>query len=167
MRGIWLGLVLATVLAACAPALNWRQVTLDRITLLLPCKPDRAQRSLRLGQRDVTISMAGCEADGVLFAVSHIHQPDAASAVLTASEWRTATLANIRATSVVEKKMPSIATTYAATQLFAQGVRPDASAVNSQLVWLVAGEDVFHVAAYATKLRPEQTDNLFSDIKIQ
>ena len=167
MRTATLGLVLAAVLAGCSPALNWRQVSLDRITLLLPCKPDRAQRSLRLGERDVTISMAGCEADGVLFAVSHIHQPDAASAVLTANEWRTATLANIRATSVVGKKMASVAATDTATQLSAQGVRPDASPVNAQLVWLVAVEDVFHLAAYADKLRPEQTDNMFSDIKIQ
>jgi len=154
-------------LAACAPALNWRQVPLDRITVLLPCKPDRAQRSLRLGERDVTISMAGCEADGAIFAVSHMHQPDATSATAVAREWRTATLANIRATSVVEAAMAPVAGATAATLLSAHGMRPDAKEVHAQLAWLVAGDDVFHVAAYASRLRPEQTDSLFSDIKIQ
>jgi hypothetical protein len=53
------------------------------------------------------------------------------------------------------------------TLLSAQGVRPDTKEVHAQLAWLVAGNDVFHVAAYASRLRPEQTDSLFSDIKIQ
>jgi len=167
VRGAWPSIALVAVLVACAPALNWRQVPLDRITVLLPCKPDRAQRSLRLGERDVTISMAGCEVDGALFAVSHIHQPDAASAAAVAREWRTATLANIRATAVVEETMAPVAGAAAVTLLSSQGVRPDASGVRAHLAWLVAGDDVFHVAAYASRLKPEQTDALFSDIKIQ
>lgn len=137
------------------------------MTVLLPCKPDRAQRSLRLGERDVTISMAGCEADGAIFAVSHIHQPDAASATAVAREWRTVTLANIRATSITEAPLAPVPGATATTLLSAQGVRQDASEVGAQVTWLVAGDDVFHIAAYASRLRPEQTDSLFSDIKIQ
>jgi len=167
VRGSWPCVFLIALLTACAPALNWRQVPLDRITVLLPCKPDRAQRSLRLGEREVTISMAGCEADGVIFAVSHIHQPDATSASAVAREWRAATLANIRATSVTEALMAPVTGATAVTQLSARGVRADASEVRAQLAWLVAGDDVFHVAAYASRLRPDQTDNLFSDIKFQ
>jgi hypothetical protein len=142
-------------------------VPLDRITVFLPCKPDRAQRSLRLAERDVTISMAGCEADGAIFAVSHIQQPDAASANSVARDWRAVTLANIRATSISEVPLAPVTGATATTLLSAQGVRPDASAVGVRVTWLVAGDDVFHIAAYASRLRPEQTDSLFSDIKIQ
>lgn len=167
MTRAWPYVALVVALAACAPALNWRQVPLDRATFLLPCKPDRAQRALRLGDRDVTISMAGCEADGVLFAISHIHQPDAASAAAIAGQWRTAALANMRATTVVDEKMAPIAGTTVVTRLSTRGMRPDSSEVRAQLAWLIAGGEVFHVAAYGNRLGPEQTDTLFSDIKIQ
>ncbi|MDE2419239.1 MAG: hypothetical protein KGN32_15675 [Burkholderiales bacterium] len=149
------------------PALNWRQVSLDRITVLLPCKPDRAQRSLRLGERDVTISMAGCEADGTLFAVSHIHQRDSGAAASVAREWRAATLTNIHATSTTEVPMRPVPGTATTTRLSAQGVRPDATTLQAHLAWLVAGDDVFHLAVYGSRLTPELADSLFSDIKIQ
>lgn len=155
------------VLTACAPALNWRQVPLDRITVLLPCKPDRAQRTLRLAESEVTISMAGCEADGTLFAVSHIHQPGVGAAASVARAWRTATLANMQASAVKEFSMTTVPGSVAATRLLVQGVRPDASTVQAHLAWLVAGDDVFHLAAYGTRMTPELADSLFSDIKIQ
>ena len=37
-----------TLLAACNPALNWREVRFDGLAtrVLLPCKPDRAERAV-------------------------------------------------------------------------------------------------------------------------
>lgn len=164
---IVIAVAIAVALAACSPALNWRQVPLERISVLLPCKPDRAQRALRIGARDVTLSMAGCEAAGALFAVSHIPLADTGAPDGLVKDWRAATLANMHAISVVDSSsaVPSGFTT--ASRIAVQGQRPDGSAVQGQLVWLVAGSDVFHLAVYGERLTPEMVDTFFSDTKLQ
>ncbi len=160
-------LALAVALTACTPTLNWRQVPLERITVLLPCKPDRAQRTLRLGERDVTLSMAGCEAAGALFAVSHIPLADTTATTGLVQDWRAAMLANMHATSVVDSPLPVPPGFTVASRIAVQGQRPDGSPVQGQLVWLASGSDVFHLAVYGERLTPELVDTFFSDAKIQ
>ena len=59
-------------LAACSPAFNWREVRPEntRLSLLLPCKPDKAQKVVPLGGKPTVLSMLGCEAEGMTFAVA-------------------------------------------------------------------------------------------------
>jgi hypothetical protein len=58
--------------AACTPTFNWREVTLDDlpVTALLPCKPDRATRTLPMAGAPRTMVMAGCKAGGAMFTVA-------------------------------------------------------------------------------------------------
>lgn len=75
-----LGKALASLLAtlplmACAPALNWRQMDLadaDGLRMRWPCKPDRIERSLRLGGLDAPLRMVmwSCEAAGTKWVLS-------------------------------------------------------------------------------------------------
>jgi len=53
-------------LAACTPALNWREVPLPPTSAvaLLPCKPDHAERTVPLGGAPTVLSVTGCEAGG-------------------------------------------------------------------------------------------------------
>lgn len=167
MRGAPTCAALAATLIACSPALNWRQVQLEQITVLLPCKPDRAQRTVQLGPNEVKISMAGCEADAVLFAVSHLHRPDAAKTTELVAAWRDATLANIRATGQTPRPISPPPGTSEAMHMTAQGQRPDGREVQAHLRWIVAGDNIYHIAAYGDRLTAEQTDSLFSDLRIQ
>ena len=78
---------------------NWREVRLDDtpVVALLPCKPDRATRSVPLGSTPVSMRMMGCEAGGVQFAVAAVRLADpgqAAQASELLAQWRAATLAN-------------------------------------------------------------------------
>ena len=66
--------MLAVLLAACSPSLNWRQVRLPSenkadatqpapvLQALLPCKPDKATRRQSMAGYDVQMTMLGCEA---------------------------------------------------------------------------------------------------------
>lgn len=85
------------VLAGCSPSLNWRSVPLDGapVTATFPCKPDHAARSVDWGQGPVSLAMAGCEADGATFAISHmpVAQPAQASEVL--QRWQQALQAQL------------------------------------------------------------------------
>jgi hypothetical protein len=185
VTGTWLlrMAVLAVGLMACTPALNWREVRLEGLTALLPCKPDQAQRPVRLGAADIQMEMAGCEAADALYAISHVRVQDAAQASTLLSEWRAATLANLHATSVQPRPFKLAKKTDGAyhvpygakaavpqeewEMLWVQGERPDASAVQARLAWFALGADVYHVAVYGAQLGPQSVDMLYSDLRLQ
>lgn len=171
--------------AACSPTLNWREVPLEGLVALLPCKPDHAQRPVQLGSQNTVLQMSGCEAGGALYAISHVHVADAASANATQAAWRQATLASLQARVVqtlplqLTKALPG--QTYAAAaaaraagpadKVFRleklEGKRPDGAAVEAQVAWLPRGLDIYHVAVYGSRLDRDMTELLFSELRLQ
>lgn len=166
-----LALVATTV--ACSPALNWREVPLQGLVALLPCKPDHAERKVQLGPTEVILRMSGCEASGALYAISHVRVADIAQLESTKEAWRQGTLAALQATAAITQQTPQPATpsvgqakaTVNPEKLDGKG--PDGSAVQAQLVWLTKGNDIYHVAVYGAKLRPEMTELLFSELSLR
>ncbi|HJV94503.1 MAG TPA: hypothetical protein VJ608_00645, partial [Albitalea sp.] len=65
----WSALVLS--LAACSPALDWRDVQPEGsgAAALFPCKPDRFARSVMLAGAKVQMVLASCAASGTTFAL--------------------------------------------------------------------------------------------------
>lgn len=160
--GLAAGLVLAQL--ACSPALNWREVHLDRMTARLPCKPDHAQRMVHLGRQEVALEMVGCEAEGALFAISHVRLQDIDHAADVLVAWRSNALSQLQSTQVTGwVNRPGHAT----EMLTASGRRSDGSAVQAQLAWWVRGADIFHAAVYADRVTPEMADTFFSEPRIQ
>ena len=90
-------LPLCALLAGCSPALNWRSVPLPEaaLTFTLPCKPDRATRTVELAGVPVQLSMVGCEADGAMLALSHVVLADPSKAGTALTHWRAAVLAQL------------------------------------------------------------------------
>ena len=70
VRPLPIACLLAMGLLACSSGLNWRTVQLGQLITLLPCKPDNATRPVSLADTQVNMEMSGCEAGGVLFAIS-------------------------------------------------------------------------------------------------
>jgi hypothetical protein len=163
----WLSLACLPALLACSPTLNWREARLDRLRLLLPCKPETAQRTLQLGQQTQPLDMMGCEAAGALFAVSRIRAQQEVQASQITSAWRAASLANLHSTSSTDVPWLTPVAGVTGTMLNATGASPQGNVIQARLVWLVAGDDVFHIAVYAPRITPELTDTLLSDIKLQ
>ncbi len=165
---------------ACSPALNWREVHHHRLTALLPCKPDSAQRTVPLVGRNVTLDLVGCEAAGGLFALTHAHLDNPSQAPEVLAAWRAATLANMQSTSVTEMpfriegsvttgsmaQAPSTGGVHTPLSLQATGSRADGSALQARLVWLTEGADLYHMAVYATRLSPDMTDPLFTQARL-
>ncbi|MBC7916451.1 MAG: hypothetical protein H7Y28_01450 [Rhodoferax sp.] len=158
-----LAMAAATLLLACSPALNWREVPLGGASVMLPCKPDQAQRTVAMGGRDVVLSMAGCEAAGALFAVSHVQGGSAAHAATLLAEWRAASLQAMRSSTATELPAPAGAGRAPALFLAAQGQRPDGTVVQARLAWWLVGDVVFHMAVYADRLTPEMSETLVSE----
>lgn len=80
--------VVSAVLTGCTPAFNWREVSFEQggVTALLPCKPDRATRTVQLGGQAAQMSMAGCESGGAMFAVSLVQAPSEQAVITMAQD---------------------------------------------------------------------------------
>ena len=72
--------MLTALLAACQPALNWREVrpAQSGAVALFPCKPDVEQRGAQAGQG--AMGLAQCETAGLRVALSWAEVPDASQA---------------------------------------------------------------------------------------
>lgn len=157
--------VCGVLLQACAPQLNWREVPLGRLTTLLPCKPDNASRTVVLGADTVTMEMAGCEAGGALFAISRVQGPDAEAAQRLISSLRKDSLANVGAQAIRPAANSGDASTSFDVQV--DGRHPDGKPLQARFKWLLAGTEVYQIAAYADRLEAQQTDNLLRELRIR
>ena len=113
-------------LAGCSPALNWRNVPVPdaALTITLPCKPDQAQRTIELAGSPGVLSMAGCEADGAVLAVSHAALADPALAGAALTHWRAAVLANLgsgAAATAADMPYPEVESSKGKVRLDPQG----------------------------------------------
>ena len=175
------------LLAACNPAMNWRETRIKDTALvaMLPCKPDAGERVVPLGGRNVSLHMTGCDAGGATFAVAHATLDQASAAAAVLAQWRTATLANMGAVSSRDVPLggtfsstssgtssgggvgaPSAGLT-ALMLVTAQGRRKDGSAVAMQGAWFAKDAQVFHAVVYAERISPDVTEAFFSGLKFQ
>ncbi len=160
-------------LAGCTPALNWREVRFDQadVVALLPCKPDKGERTVPLAGQSVVLRMQGCDVGGATFAVAHAAWPDAAQADQALAQWKAATLANMHATAVQEEAfLPSGAIALPhSRRLTASGRRAGGGAVTAQAAWFarVRGNsiDLFQAVLYTEQLDAESSAAFFSGIR--
>ena len=147
------------LLAGCNPTFNWRNVRPDetRLALLLPCKPDQAEKVVPLGGRPTSLRMLGCEAGGVTFAVAVADLGDSSRASDVLRQWQALTLANMKAgvPQVTPLVLKGAAPSPAPVLVKAQGQRADGTAVSGQAAYFLQGTQVFQVVVYADKLAPD------------
>lgn len=165
MRFLYLAALLA--LTACSPELNWRDVRAEpaALTALLPCKPDRGARVVPLAGRDTTLNMLGCDAGGATFAVAFADTTDSAQASAALTQWRAATLANMRAGAPVEQPF-TVAGGVTAVRVVAAGSRADGKPVLSQALYFSQGPRVYQAVIYADKLTAEMAETFFSGLRL-
>jgi hypothetical protein len=94
---------LLLVLAACSPALNWREVRADGVPVqvLMPCKPEQAVRDVPLLGQEATalgLHMLSCEAAGTTYALAAVRLPDGTPPTLhrAVQAWRAAAWASLK-----------------------------------------------------------------------
>lgn len=167
LRLRWFLVAAGLALAACSPALNWREVRLGDagLKLMLPCKPDRASRRMAMAGGEVELRMVGCEAGGALFAVSVADLGDPARTADVQLHWQQAMLAAMQAPAPAQPVAYSLKgadASPAPVRLEAQGRRPDGRAVQVQAVWFVRGTQLYHAAVYAERLGADAVDPFLS-----
>ena len=169
-------LTLALSLTACSPDQNWRDVSLEGISLKaqLPCKPDRTTRSVPLGGVPVDLQVVGCESGTAMVAVMTAMLPAGADANAVLLGWQKATLDNARVQQPLALKpqawhrsgqMPLAAS----VRVQAAGLRANGEAVRMDAVWGAVAEGdrvrVVHAVVYDPKIQSEMANTLFDGIK--
>ena len=164
-----LPLLLACGLLACSPALNWREVRPDgvNLTLLLPCKPDRASKTVNLDGRDTVLSMTGCEAGGAMFALAHTAVADASRAAPVLAQWQTLMLTHMRASQAVTQsaQVPGADALPQPVQVSARGSHPDGQAVEGRALYFARGSQLFQAVVYAPRVSSEAAETFFASFK--
>ena len=163
--------VAAAGLAACSPVFNWREVRPDdtALSVLLPCKPDKAQQTVPMGGRPTALTLLGCDAGGAAFAVAVVDIGQAGPVPAVLAQWQAVTLAGIKAanstTTVVT--VPGALTAPPPVLVRALGHRPDGSAVHSHALYFAHGTQVFQVVMLASTVTPEAADMFFSSARLK
>ena len=170
-------------LAACNPTFNWRDVRPEgtALSLLLPCKPDKAEKKVPLGNRPVTMRLLSCDAGNATFALAVADVGESAAVADIVLQWQNGTLANMKAppiravagtpdknaTEVVALKLPGAALQPPAVLVKARGQRADGTAVSGQAAYFVQGSQVFQAVIYAADITPEVAETFFSGLKFE
>ena len=180
-------LAVAASLVACNPTFNWRDVRPEgtALSLLMPCKPDKAEKKVPLGGTPVALRLFGCDAGGATFAVAVAEAGDVSRVAGVLAQWQSGSLANMKAppvgqvfgsrqgifeqgsTEVLPWKLPGAAVQPPAVLIKARGQRADGTAVNGQAAYFVQGAQVFQAVIYAAEIRPEVAETFFSSLKFE
>ena len=90
-------LAAAALLSACSPALDWRDVRPKDVNILLtyPCKPEQIAQDVVLADQTVKMSMTGCVADKMTFALAHARLPSPALAARALAQLHLAAVDNV------------------------------------------------------------------------
>ncbi len=153
--------LLVLSLSACNPALNWREVRFDDnpVRVMLPCKPDRAERTVTLGEARATLRMMGCEAQGYSFTWSRLDLPlhAQASAATVVRAWQGASLQALGAdpglaTKAIAQPLRGARADVAPTRLSASGGTNQA-----QWVWWLHAGQAYQLGIYAERQSPPES----------
>lgn len=149
-----LPLTALALLCACSPALDWRDVHPKGANILLtyPCKPEQIAQEVQLAETSVKMSMTGCVADGMTFALAHVRFDTPQRAAQGLAQLHQAAVANVRgrvASSApvdldnATKGLPD------ALDLHIDGWSPDGKALREQVLLFSQGSHVYQVTAFA------------------
>lgn len=142
---------LAWLVAACSPALNWRDVRPGdgALVAVMPCKPEAAQRDVSLAGHAVSLHMLSCDTADLVFAVAALRVPETLQAEEVVQAWKRASVASLKAP-------PDQGQAWVPVQRLdvpvwgwkVDGQRHDGSRVTAHLLWLARDREVFQIAVY-------------------
>ena len=162
----WLAL---SCLAACSPALDWREFVPEggELSITLPCRPDRHARVVTISDAKVEMTMLVCSAGEATYAVSYFDVTDPARVSPALAEWRAVSVANVKATLPVPTPLSLRGATPndQAGRIVVEGHLPDGAAVQEHAAFFVRGLRVYAATVIGTKPSPQAVEVFFAGLK--
>jgi hypothetical protein len=177
MRSRRTAVLTCALLAACSPALDWRDVRTGagqdaaELQLLMPCKPQRETRALLLHNTQTSFTLTACAAGGMMFSIGAADIKDATQVTPTLVWMRNRLAANIAAmgssNSPAVSFVPKGATPNAeAKRLLLQGKRPDGQDLIEHAAVFTQGTRVYQavVTAPLARFNRDAAEQFFGSI---
>jgi hypothetical protein len=145
---------LAGSLWACSPTLDWREAGPRGVDILLqyPCKPQSVTQPVVLAGKRLDMSMTGCEAGHMTFALAHADLGDAALVAPALAELRRDAVANVRG-HVLHQQAAQVRHAALgqpdAVELDVAGQAPGGGALREHVVLFAQGTQVFQATVLA------------------
>lgn len=166
-------LIAASSLAACSPALNWREIRPKDIDILLtfPCKPQQIAQNVQLAGKIVRMSMTGCATDGMTFALAHADLGDRTLVGSAMTALHTAALQNV-AGRVVHSQPAGVAHAAHdlpdALDLEIAGKSPSGKPLRERVVLFAQGSQVFQITTFAqtSRYRADAAQTFSSSVRL-
>lgn len=160
----------ALVLAACAPALDWREVRAQgtAATVLMPCRPQSSMRSVQLAGQAVRMSLLACKAAELTWALGFADVGEPAQLGVALQALRESTLSNLLAQ--VERSKPAAvrgATPHeASVELHWRGRKPDGAPVQGRLVVFAHGTQVLQALVLGDQVPDEAAEMFLLSLRV-
>lgn len=175
------GIAASCLLTACNPALNWRNVPVEKahLTVSLPCKPDQGSKTVQLGSERVELSMIGCEAKGALFAMSWMELGDPSRISSVLALWHDAVRAQLQLPAQPSGTPPEERAFSRkgglglpqSVRMQTTGRKPDGSSVQVDAVWFAringGKAQLVHAVVYSDKRDDAMADSFLESITLQ
>lgn len=160
----------AAALAACSPALDWREVRPEGsgVTVLLPCRPSLQERTLPLAGRPVRLLLAACSAGGQTWGVAVADLGDPALVGPALDELRRAAARNIGAAEGRPLPLTVSGATPAAQagRVALEGRNPEGNAIREQVAVFAHGTRVVQATVLGEQLPAEGVETFFTSLKV-
>ncbi|MBX3636356.1 MAG: hypothetical protein KF683_13385 [Rubrivivax sp.] len=165
-------LAAACMLAACSPALDWRDVRPEGsgLVLQMPCRPGAVERTLALAGAAQRVVLHSCMADGLTWGLAVADVGDPARVAPALQAWRDAAAANIAAApatpaDTMPLRVPGATPSAAAGRWQLQGRRPDGVAVQMQLALFTRGTSVLQATVLGPQVPAEAAEQFFGSLR--
>jgi hypothetical protein len=160
----------ALVLAACSPALNWRETRLAEgdVTALFPCRPERFARDVQLAGSAVKMVLLSCEAAGATYGLGQADMADAGKVHAALGELRRSAAANVGGTAerIAALEVPGMTPNPLAERVAIAGHGRDGAPLVEQAGFFSRGTRVFQATVFGPKLDGEGVDTFFAGLKL-
>jgi hypothetical protein len=160
----------ALVLAACAPALDWRDVRAagSQLQMQFPCRPQLQERTLKLAGAPVRLALQACSAGGQTWGlgVADVGEPARVEAAL--AELRAGAAANLaaRPAPLLAWAVPGATPHAGAGRLVLDGRGPDGVTLRMELAVFAHGTQVFQASVLGATVPAEAAAAYFSSLHL-
>ena len=161
------------LIAACSPALNWRETHPKGIDILMnfPCKPQQITQNVQLAGDTVKMSMTGCTTDAMTFALAHAALKDESQVGPALAVLHQEAVHNVAGT--VTRSQPS-AVDHAASSLpnaldmDISGQSPTGKPLRERVVLFAQGSQIYQATAFAhaKDYKPEAAQIFSTSIRL-
>lgn len=159
----------AVTVAACTPALDWREVRPEGsgALALFPCKPKSLTRTAQLAGVAVPMTVLSCEADGITFALGHADLGDPARVTAALADLKAALAGNLGAGDVrwVPFELSGMTPNAQAARVKIEGRVPDGSSRQEEAAVFARGTRVYQAVVLGARINDGAATVFFENLR--